>query len=528
MKKQATWVLAICLSIFAIAIPGTANAWGPDVVVNPEPGRYYSAAKVSVSYDGTIYYGRLYSTISADGPMRDLEILKSTNNGLTFSNCLSFSLSAAEHFTCFDIMAAGNEESTFALFISRTSVDTVLHNSTLLCSRHNASGGSLLLVNESFSSERGWCCVSLASDYRNKNYASDPYAVSMAAVKNGVLIDSVIVWTDEVGGYNLNRVSLHGASADIRSVGIAIGSVTSETSVYGRLGVVWDYFQLPSDDYGGLAVMFVYPNTGGLPYYAGPYDVGFGNSSYRNPSMAVSQKTSNGTGFGEGDMRTLIVAEHSSGAIYGYVCDSIVHAMPNPSKYEFVLASDITSNKNPYVVYDPINEQFDMTYFNASDNWIPFKYKELGAPGYSVALVMVESVRDADTYCDYPVVPRIDLNIKNKKVVIAWSDNGLSMFDAENSTNSYEEIATNQHGLVTIFPNPASDIVMMNFKIATAQVMTISMIDIQGKIVKSEVIEARSGDITVTVPTSELPSGEYVLLIEGADFVVSECLLIAE
>jgi len=59
-------------------------------------------------------------------------------------------------------------------------------------------------------------------------------------------------------------------------------------------------------------------------------------------------------------------------------------------------------------------------------------------------------------------------------------------------------------------------------------VMTISMIDIQGKIVKSEVIEARSGDITVTVPTSELPSGEYVLLIEGADFVVSECLLIAE
>jgi len=528
MKKQVTWVLAICLTIFAIAIPGKVDAWGPDVVVNPEPGRYYSASKVSVSYDGTIYYGRLYSTISADGPMQVLEILKSVNNGFTFTNCLSFTLSGSEHFTSFDLLAAGTEESNFALFISRTTVNESMSSSVILLSRHTVSGGSLLLVNESYASAHGWGSVCLTSDYRKKNYAADPYSLSMAAVKNDVLIDSVIAWTDEVGGYGLNRVSLFGAASDIRNVSAAIGSVTAETSVYGRLGIVWDYYQLPTDEYGGMKVMFLYPNTGAFPYYTGPYNVGFGSDVYRNPSMALSQKTTNGTGFGEGDMRTIILAEHSSGAIYGYVCDSIVHAIPNPSKYEFVLASDFTINKNPYVIYDPINEHFAMTYFNASDNWIPYKYKEVGAPGYSNALVMAETVRDADTYCDYPVSPRIDINAKKKKAVMVWSDNGQSMFDAENSTIGYEEFATNQSSPVTVFPNPASEKVMVNYQIATAQLVTISMIDIHGKIVKSKVFEADSGDMSVTLATNELPPGEYIIMIEGADFVVSKNLLIAE
>jgi len=176
MKKHLHFLRIICTIALMTALPSASFAWGPDVIVNPVAGRYYSAAKVSVAYDGTIYYGRLYSEVSASGQMRYFEVLKSVDNGLTFTFFIGSSTSVSSKYIDLDILAVGNDAATFRLFVARTHVDTVSGQSMFNVWNYDAAGNFAFVLNESYTNttERGWGSISMASDYREKSTNSSP------------------------------------------------------------------------------------------------------------------------------------------------------------------------------------------------------------------------------------------------------------------------------------------------------------------------------------------------------------------
>jgi len=67
---------------------------------------------------------------------------------------------------------------------------------------------------------------------------------------------------------------------------------------------------------------------------------------------------------------------------------------------------------------------------------------------------------------------------------------------------------------ITVYPNPASDIVNIRFDVALDQEVKLLMISSQGKPVKSIIIEATT--IEKEINLQDLPSGIYYLrLIKG-------------
>src|SRR5690606_7337510 len=140
-----------------------------------------------VGYDGTIYYGRLYSEVSASGPMQDWELLKSVDNGLTFTEIIGSTLSGSVKLTNIDILAAGNDAATFNLFYATTILDTITGIASLRVFKKPTVGSFIGIMAESYtySTARGWESISMASDYREKNQNSAPYSFSIAAVKAG-------------------------------------------------------------------------------------------------------------------------------------------------------------------------------------------------------------------------------------------------------------------------------------------------------------------------------------------------------
>ena len=114
MKKNLLFKTIIFSMVLMFTIPGNSYASVPDIIVNPVAGRYYSEAKISVAYDGTIYYGRLYSEVSESGPMKGYEVLKSSDNGLTFTPFNTLIVLGSLNFTNIDILAAGNDAGAVA------------------------------------------------------------------------------------------------------------------------------------------------------------------------------------------------------------------------------------------------------------------------------------------------------------------------------------------------------------------------------------------------------------------------------
>jgi len=113
---------------------------------------------------------------------------------------------------------------------------------------------------------------------------------------------------------------------------------------------------------------------------------------------------------------------------------------------------------------------------------------------------------------------------------ILWNDNnkqttemasGLSpeyykviINDAANCTAFDSILITEPLPESTLFPNPSSDLIYLYFEMETAEIVSISIFDIQGKIIKHLYKDlAKQGSNIFTFSTAPLSSGSYVLKV---------------
>lgn len=492
------------------------TTWASDVPVSPTAGRIYKDAKISVAYDGTIYVGRLWAAASATPSFQAWEIMKSTDTGATWTAFASNIIAGTQKYTALDLCAVGKTSADFKLFVARPSVDTSNSLAVMNYSYYNAAGTSTLEtlpLSNSSSSVRGYMSVCFASDYRDPNNGSG-YSIALAAVKGGSN-DSVVTWIRRSTSASYSRRGLYGTAGFLRTISASIGSAIASTSAFGRLGVAWDEFTTASIPNGIIKVMYSYGDDGTTVTNGGPHTIS-ANVSYRNPTICLSQVT---TGTGSNDIRTMLAYEVDNGSndinIFSRVSDSIILAAPNFNQGNPVISDAAGVQMHPHIVFDPAIDNFLITYHDSTAGTLPYLVKGRNGTAGAVPTSVFANYRDASANAT-SLRPRVDINNTMNQAAFVWTDNGMTMFDAEYKVvaTSVAEVGASVTGF-TLFPNPVQDGLNIAFSASAADDCRYAVLDAAGRSVLQGAHVVNTGANKLSINVSGLAAGTYVLRMQG-------------
>jgi hypothetical protein len=513
-------IIGLLISLFSTIIPYVhGQVAGNDIDVAPSANKFFKFSRVSVAYDGTIYVGRVFSA-TAGGLYNNWEVVKSTDKGVTFGPFASGSATTGYQYTAFDLVAAGNNSTDFRLFVARPILNTSMGLTQFIFSKFKDDGSptTIELSGSSYTGSRGYSSVSLATDSRDKNGFANPYSISVVAAKGYNPNDSIVAWVDNLGGTNLQRRGIYGTTNFIRTVSASLGSVNASLSSYGRLGMAWDEFSGSSTPWGAIYTKYVYGDNGSTASNGGPHQIGSSAAGYRNPSIALSQNTTGGTGPGNDDIRTVILYEYDYTSIgegtniYARASDVILTGIPtfaaNPN-----IADGVGEQINPHVSYDAMNDNFLITYYDEETKTLVYKQKSLAGTVSANPTTISLNYRQAQHSMNLPM-PRVDMGTMANKAVFVWNDGDSTKFDAEQSYVSIQESSINLTDL-TLFPNPAQDITTLKFISENDDLVQLRVMDLMGKTISNQQTTTTYGENMVNIDVSTLAPGRYTLYIHG-------------
>lgn len=489
--------------------------------------------RVSVAYNGDIYIGRLRKISSATDYTR-WEVVKSTDNGATWTVFKSGSLqlsSNSSKYTSFDMIVAGNAQANnFRVYvvagIMTTNGFTGNISASLEAYNYNVSGTATALSfnGQSFNNAfGGYRSVSLASDWKQKNSNATNYTISCAVVKSvdnggGTVLspnfsDSIVGFTTQNSLTNFNRRSYYGTTQRrIRSVSAAVGSCASNVSTYGRFGIVWDeisaIFQI-NNYTAHVKALFAYPDNGNIAPYGGLQIIDNHADSRGNPSIALSQEA------GETDVRAVITYErvlNGFNLVRRAKSNTLIGSAPNFTGTKYISPGSRNSY-GTHVVYDPVYNNFLHVYYNATQITMPYKLTSLNSTPTADPSMPSGNIRDANTTISN-VNPRVDYANSSAGAVFVWNDNMKTMFDYQTSTLDIQEIEENFTS-TTLFPNPASQQITLDFSALDQEEVEYFITDITGREVYRENAILFTGDNRKTVDVSMLENGHYLFIING-------------
>lgn len=80
---------------------------------------------------------------------------------------------------------------------------------------------------------------------------------------------------------------------------------------------------------------------------------------------------------------------------------------------------------------------------------------------------------------------------------------------------------------MSVYPNPASEILNVEFNASRSQFAAISVIDLNGKVVISEKLgNINAGDHVISLPLNSIPSGTYILHLSGEESTQTERFIV--
>jgi len=526
MKRNLPALVAA--GAFALGtLPATAQlktAVGTDIMLPTSGNEVYSNARVSVSYTGSIYAVRLVAASASANP-QVWQLLKSTDNGSTWSTIATSNLLGSDQkYTAIDVVAVGSTPATHRVFVARSSTDSISQLGAINFSSYDSLGGNVAMQTLPASaisigtSPRGYTSVALASDTREPSEESiteGGYAISLAAVKDGIVADSVIAWTRLASATVYARRALHGtATAEIRSVSASVGSLASSAGSLGRfprLAVAWDEFANSTAAFGTSRVRIIYADDAILPTISGPYQISTTGNT-RRPQVVLSADT------GATELKALVAYEVFSTAtdfdVNARVDTVFSGAVPtfaeNPS-----IADELSREFVGGAAYNPATNEFIVTYFNEANNSLGYATRPYAAASAVDFATVIANYRDAttplvSTYAD------VDINVPLAGAAFAWTDAGRTMFDAEYRPAS--SIATPQTVQeIALFPNPATDRITLRFRSAAADASALySVVDMAGRTVLTGAASIQPGDNVLNISLGTLPTGVYTLSLRGA------------
>lgn len=94
--------------------------------------------------------------------------------------------------------------------------------------------------------------------------------------------------------------------------------------------------------------------------------------------------------------------------------------------------------------------------------------------------------------------------------------------------NSVQDLDANGNGINTVYPNPASEMVTMNYTVSENQEVTWSMTNMMGEVVRENTAEnANQGENAVNISTADLAEGIYFINLTTNEGVFTQRIVIS-
>jgi len=112
------------------------------------------------------------------------------------------------------------------------------------------------------------------------------------------------------------------------------------------------------------------------------------------------------------------------------------------------------------------------------------------------------------------------------ETIIAWNYNLIDFYrytDVETNVADAESFSTEIR--MDIFPNPATNILNVNYSIPVKETIQIAIYSMSGNRILDQRINNKAESGAWQHDVSDLPSGIYVLMMQGAQFSISKTII---
>lgn len=451
MKTKILIILIILTSsFFAKSQYKAPSRYGTDVILN-NSSVYQNYVKLSIAYNGWMFAA--FTTYDAVGNAGGICIVKSTDNGTTWNIFFNSSV-VGSFFPAIDIKVVGNNENSLYLYLAGGQNESgAIESRSVFLNKYDANNinnysGTLYSKNLGLDQVID---IDLESDYISPGENVNPYSVAFVYALKGSTSDSVKFVLSSDGGQTFTtEKNIHNTTNFIRKVSLSFGK--ANIGFNGRYFAAWDEYSSPSNSFGQIYTSRNINTAIGAwitpirldnmsPYFEG---------KCRNPSIASQYGSANND---SSSITTLILCENSFGMDASTMGISMF--MNYKSHYSNMwLGTTVTEQsgvkKEPHISYDTINRNFLMTYFDSTQQKLPFYVCNINSNSW---YLINEKYNDENLLTI--ANPRVEINPIYTQVAHVWIKNGQAMFDAEHASSAIINQSANNKSLV-LFPNPSN------------------------------------------------------------------------
>jgi hypothetical protein len=506
--------------------PSSSPLFGKDIVIQDVTGRDQRNVHICSAFNGWLYAVYSYPI----GIEQAIAVLKSTDNGITWTLLGEGSMNVASSITKLDMLVCGNSVDNLKIFIAYVYFLGDLNLDGAYVIKYNAE--PFYYDDELLKQDGGNIHdMALASDFLYPSVNANPYSIGVLYSKEGVT-DTLIFRSSSNGGISLNsRHAIAYSSNYLHKVSLSYGRSPSWSS--GRYFAAWEEQSSQTEMVGHIYTSHSEPNFNSAftsPVCLDCLDLSTLNR-VRNPAVSCQSGNNdndsiNLTNVVLFEKRNAITNESDVMGYYNLQSTTTSHYRP------LNIAATSNNELQPDIDYNPYNLKFMVTYFDSTMKKLPFLTNDVNLANPDTWNPVSNGYNDnSNLSAPYP---KVDLNTIIQDGMNAWiseasGSNGVAMFDSPYSTYTGSSTTNNAdlEDVIHVFPNPCNSVLTFAFELTKPEHVTISISDMLGQpcqLITDQYYQKGKSKLFFNV--TNLPVGGYTFTFKTGSYLKSGLIII--
>lgn len=492
-----------------------------DVIIDMAPTFDQRDVRLAVAFNGWLYAA--FSTVDSVNDKGGITIMTSRDDGANWQMIDEYSVPGVRY-PSFDIVVAGADTNNLTLYLVGVNNNISYSEYTIFLDRYNAT--TYAYIGSPYNSSKGIrrvADVAIATDYRYPAVGASPYSVGIAYSVYSSSFDSINFVASLDGGNTFtifNNVATTGSF--FRNISLAYGRSSSASN--GRYFLAWEKLSGFTNRTGSI---FESRNTSSIDgSWIPPVNLDSVSSSMiglcRNPSIAVQY---NDVDNDSGSCTAIVLVERDyvgDGSDYDLL--GFYNKRAHYTNYWFRLDIVNTSENDltPDITFDPGYNNFLAVYFDSTNKKLPYVVNQMNLITPNTWVTITPQYNDSPNIT--APCPQVEINPLVNQTAHVWIQDGIgtkgvAMYDAEYSTLGIDSETGTRDGL-SLYPNPASDIVNLMITDMSLTGIIINIFDGNGKLIESrQVVNKKAGSSFENFDVSNYHNGIYFMVISSGNHV---------
>jgi hypothetical protein len=509
--------------------PYKSFLFGFDTYINDNPQQNQRNIAICSAFNGWLY--AIYNYYDANSNQEAGALYRSLDNGVSWSELWHGPMGWLHmQVKRMDLLVGGHDTTNMKLFIGYCMYDSITTDEWLYIVRYDKNGNHA----EEFLHEYSLYIrdFAMASDDLFPANTSNPFSFAVVFSTRTYLKDSIIFCSSSNGGISFdNRYKIASSSNHFHKVALAYGRSPSCNS--GRYFAAWEEQENESSVSGHIYTAHSEPGFDSpftTPVLIDSLDPSTANKA-SNPVISCQNNSADND---SSNLTEVILFEKYMPENQRFDLAGVYNRKATVSNNFDVFTVDASeSNKmQPDICFNAFDSTFIMTYFDSTGQKLPYYAHDFNMTEPDNWNVISTGYND-DANLVSPH-PQVVMDFGKQTGVNAWigmreGGNGASMFDSPYTyyTGDQEQDSDKNKLKIKIFPNPASELTILEFELPTAANVRVKLQNTLGQSFPV-FIEAKyaTGKHQIKVNISQYDAGIYFLTIHADDTFSSKKLLV--